>query len=152
MSWGDQWMGDTTNEWFLLLTNNTCVYHAPYPYNSHSNHLSYSDLQQTGHVYSQGFDTPEEAIKHVNPPELRSTSHFVQWNYMSGRSHPKLFESIERAFAILQLTFFVNGEIKASAWFRINSGLGQRLMIRQHCSAKDGTADMEYVVTEEDGK
>ena len=152
ISWGDQWMGDSTNEWFLLLTNKTCIYHAPYPFNSHSNHLSYSDLQTKGHLYSQGFDTPEEAIKNVNPSELRSTSHFVQWNYVSGRSDPERFEAIERAFAIIELSFFVNGDYKAGEFFRINSGLGQRLKIRQHCRANDGNADMEYVLTNEDSK
>lgn len=144
-SWGDRWMGNATNQWIQFFSNQLCLYHAPFPINWFgTNALTYRELQQLGHQYSGGYDDPIRADQRDLIGMPPSTSRYVRWSYASPQTLPPMDDAIERAYAIVRLTFYESNQITCSAMYRVRGGLQHPVYLQHHCDAKDGIADLDY--------
>ncbi len=132
-----------TNEWIAFRSDGLCVYHAPYLLRGAGGDIKeLSTLQDLGHLYSQGFSTPSAFV--ASNLQVTNEEYIAKWQYLSPMDDPKLFDRIERADAIITVSFYENGNRRGAIWLRIQSETQDRVQLEDYRPTSDGVITMIY--------
>ena len=105
----------------------------------------FEKLQVQGHQFASGYETPENSSE-VSMASLPSNrTYVVNWTYGSPDDDPERFESIDRADAIVDLEFLVDGQFRASTKFRVQIGFFGKVWLYQYWITRDSVVELTFV-------